>query len=217
MYFVYRDGRYIDASGQSFRDFMAGRLPALPGERPTLSDWGDHLTTAFPEVRLKRYLEMRGADAGSWRSLCGAAGACGPGCSTTTRRWTPRPSWCATGRAEDHAWLRAEVPQDGAGARRSAAARCGDVAREVVAIAKAGLAAPRPDRLGRPGRDPLPQAGWSRSPPTAAPRPRRSSSASRRPGAARSTRCSRRSRSEREASSVCETVHPPDPGYSFFV
>ena len=69
MYFVYRDGRYIDVSGQSFRDFMAGKLPALPGERPTMSDWADHLTTAFPEVRLKRYLEMRGADAGAWRSV----------------------------------------------------------------------------------------------------------------------------------------------------
>ena len=70
MYFVYRDGKYIDASGQSFRDFMAGRLPALPGERPLLSDWADHLTTLFPEVRLKRYLEMRGADGGPWRRLC---------------------------------------------------------------------------------------------------------------------------------------------------
>ncbi len=64
MYFVYRDGRYIDALGQSFRDFMAGKLPALPGERPTLSDWADHLTTVFPEARVKRYIEMRGADAG---------------------------------------------------------------------------------------------------------------------------------------------------------
>ena len=70
MYFVYRDGRYIDASGQSFRDFMAGRLPALPGVRATIGDWADHITTAFPEVRLKRYLEMRGADGGPWRSLC---------------------------------------------------------------------------------------------------------------------------------------------------
>ncbi|MBW7920551.1 MAG: glutamate--cysteine ligase [Rubellimicrobium sp.] len=64
MYFVYRDGQYIDARGQSFRDFLAGRLPALPGERPTLSDWADHLTTVFPEARLKRFIEMRGADAG---------------------------------------------------------------------------------------------------------------------------------------------------------
>lgn len=70
MYFVYRDGRYIDATGQSFRDFLAGRLPALPGEYPTLSDWADHLTTAFPEVRLKRYLEMRGADSGPWNRIC---------------------------------------------------------------------------------------------------------------------------------------------------
>jgi glutamate--cysteine ligase len=70
MYFVYRDGRYIDASGQSFRDFLNGELPALPGELPTMTDWHDHLTTLFPEVRLKRFLEMRGADGGPWRSLC---------------------------------------------------------------------------------------------------------------------------------------------------
>ncbi|WP_395790316.1 glutamate--cysteine ligase [Aquimonas sp.] len=70
MYFVYRDGKYIDASGLSFRDFMAGRLSVLPGEKPTLADWTDHLTTAFPEVRLKRYLEMRGADGGPWSRLC---------------------------------------------------------------------------------------------------------------------------------------------------
>ncbi|GIL00013.1 MAG: glutamate--cysteine ligase [Alphaproteobacteria bacterium] len=70
MYFVYRDGKYIDASGQSFRDFMAGRLPALPGEHPGIGDWSDHLTTAFPEVRLKRFLEMRGADSGPWQRIC---------------------------------------------------------------------------------------------------------------------------------------------------
>jgi glutamate--cysteine ligase len=70
MYFVYRDGRYVDASGQSFRDFLAGKLPALPGEIPTTGDWADHLTTAFPEVRLKRFLEMRGADSGPWQRLC---------------------------------------------------------------------------------------------------------------------------------------------------
>ncbi len=70
MYFVRRNGEYIDAAGASFRDFMAGRLAQLPGEKPTLSDWADHLTTLFPEVRLKRFLEMRGADCGSWRSLC---------------------------------------------------------------------------------------------------------------------------------------------------
>src|SRR4051812_11813928 len=70
MYFVYRDGKYIDASGQSFKDFLAGRLPALPGELPLIGDWADHLTTAFPEVRLKTFLEMRGADGGPWRRLC---------------------------------------------------------------------------------------------------------------------------------------------------
>lgn len=64
MYFVYRDGRYIDALGQSFRDFLAGRLPALPGEVPTLSDWADHLTTVFPEARVKQFIEVRGADSG---------------------------------------------------------------------------------------------------------------------------------------------------------
>lgn len=70
MYFVYRDGKYVDALGQSFRDFLKGELPALPGEKPTLSDWADHLTTAFPEARLKKFIEMRGADGGPWRRLC---------------------------------------------------------------------------------------------------------------------------------------------------
>ena len=70
MYFVYRDGKYIDALGMSFRDFLAGKLPAMPGEIPTLSDWADHLTTAFPEARMKKYIEMRGADGGPWRRLC---------------------------------------------------------------------------------------------------------------------------------------------------
>ena len=70
MYFVYRDGKYIDALGMSFRDFLAGKLSAMPGEIPTLSDWADHLTTAFPEARMKKYIEMRGADGGPWRRLC---------------------------------------------------------------------------------------------------------------------------------------------------
>jgi len=74
MYFVYRDGKYIDALGQSFRDFMNGKLPALPGEVPTLSDWADHLTTIFPEARIKKYLETRGADGGQWRRLCALPG-----------------------------------------------------------------------------------------------------------------------------------------------
>jgi len=70
MYFVYRDGKYIDVAGSSFRDFMEGKLAALPGELPTMGDWADHMTTIFPEVRLKRYIEMRGADGGPWRRLC---------------------------------------------------------------------------------------------------------------------------------------------------
>jgi glutamate--cysteine ligase len=69
MYFVKRGKRYIDATGCSFRDLLAGQLPVLPGERATLSDWANHLSTLFPEVRLKRYLEMRGADGGPWRRL----------------------------------------------------------------------------------------------------------------------------------------------------
>jgi len=70
MYFVRRDGKYIDASGLSFRDFMAGKLPVLPGELPALDDFDDHLSTIFPEVRLKTFLEMRGADAGPHSMLC---------------------------------------------------------------------------------------------------------------------------------------------------
>jgi glutamate--cysteine ligase len=70
MYFVYRDGKYINALGQSFRDFLKGELPALPGEKPNMLDWENHLTTLFPEVRLKQFIELRGADGGQWRRLC---------------------------------------------------------------------------------------------------------------------------------------------------
>ena len=69
MYFIKRGDKYIDVAGKSFRDFFAGKLDALPGERPTISDWANHLSTIFPEVRLKRYLEMRGDDGGPWRRL----------------------------------------------------------------------------------------------------------------------------------------------------
>ena len=71
MYFVYRDGKYINALGQSFRDFLAGKLAALPGEKPTLSDWADHMTTVFPEARVKKYIEMRGADCGDAAHIIG--------------------------------------------------------------------------------------------------------------------------------------------------
>jgi glutamate--cysteine ligase len=71
MYFVYRDGRYIDVAGKSFRDFLTGRIAELKGITPMMSDWADHLTTIFPEARLKSYLEVRGADGGTWRRICG--------------------------------------------------------------------------------------------------------------------------------------------------
>jgi glutamate--cysteine ligase len=70
MYFSYRGGEYVDLSGRSFRKFLRGELAELPGEKPTMKDWADHMTTAFPEVRLKKYLEMRGADGGPWNRLC---------------------------------------------------------------------------------------------------------------------------------------------------
>src|SRR5580698_8678203 len=71
MYFVYRDGKYIDVAGRSFRDFLARKIPEVKDITPMMSDWADHLTTIFPEVRLKKFLEMRGADAGQWRRICG--------------------------------------------------------------------------------------------------------------------------------------------------
>ena len=70
MYFIYRDGKYHDVAGKSFRDFLAHKLPGFEKIDPTLSDWADHLTTIFPEVRLKKFLEMRGADGGLWRRIC---------------------------------------------------------------------------------------------------------------------------------------------------
>ncbi|MHA1599109.1 MAG: glutamate--cysteine ligase, partial [Alphaproteobacteria bacterium] len=110
MYFVYRDGRYIDASGQSFRDFMAGKLPALPGELPGIKDWEDHLTTAFPEVRLKKFLEMRGADGGPWNRLC-ALPAFWTGLlydqQARATAWDLVKDWTA----EEHQMLRNEVPK----------------------------------------------------------------------------------------------------------
>lgn len=138
MYFVQRNGRMIDAAGQSFRDFLAGKLPALPGEQPLLSDWEDHLTTAFPEVRLKRFLEMRGADGGPWRRLC-ALPAFWVGllydrsnldaCIDMTRDWT----------LPERQQLREDVARIGLGATlrgRSVA----DMARELLVMAHQGLA-----------------------------------------------------------------------------
>ena len=137
MYFVYRDGRYIDATGQSFRDFMAGRLPALPGERPTLSDWTDHLTTLFPEVRLKRFIEMRGADGGPWRRLC-ALPALWVGLLYDRQAQDDAAGLIADWTRQERAMLRAEVPRQGLRTPfRNRTVR--DLAQEVLAIAKAGL------------------------------------------------------------------------------
>ncbi|ALG69661.1 glutamate--cysteine ligase [Azospirillum thiophilum] len=138
MYFVYRDGTYIDAAGQSFRAYMDGKLPALPGEVPLITDWADHTTTAFPEVRLKKYLEMRGADGGPWRSLC-ALPALWVGLLydqvALDAAWDLVKDWTAAERAH----LRAEVPRTGLHtAFRGRTVR--DVALEVVAIARDGLA-----------------------------------------------------------------------------
>ncbi|MGE0596470.1 MAG: glutamate--cysteine ligase [Hyphomonadaceae bacterium] len=137
MYFVYRNGKYIDASGLSFRDFMKGKLPVLPGALPTEKDWEDHLTTIFPEVRLKTYLEMRGADAGPWSRLC-ALPAFWAGiyyCDAALEAaWSLVKSWTA----EDRESLRRAVPAIGLKAPvRGVTAR--DIAQAALAIARQGL------------------------------------------------------------------------------
>ena len=155
MYFVYRDGRYIDAAGQSFRDFLDGRLPALPGEIPTLSDWVDHLTTLFPEVRLKRFLEMRGADGGPWRSLCALPALWVGLLYDQTSRSRPPGTGSATGRLEEHEQLRADVPRHGLRTPfRGGTVQ--DLARRMLALAELGLATPFRGGLGGPGRAPVP-------------------------------------------------------------
>jgi glutamate--cysteine ligase len=137
MYFVYRDGRYIDASGQSFRDFLAGRLPALPGEIPLLGDWIDHLTTAFPEVRLKTFLEMRGADGGPWRHLC-ALPALWVGLLYDEAALDAASDLVADWTREEREALRRDVPLKGLMAPlRSRSVR--EVALEMLEIARGGL------------------------------------------------------------------------------
>jgi len=148
MYFVYRDGKYIDASGQSFRDFMAGKLPAMPGQAPTMGDWVDHLTTAFPEVRLKKFLEMRGADGGPWRRIC-AVPALWTGLlydgAALDAAWDLVKDWTD----EERAFLRREVPKTGL-ATMFRGKPLKILARQTVAIARQGLAArKRYDYLGR--------------------------------------------------------------------
>jgi glutamate--cysteine ligase len=149
MYFVYRDGRYIDVAGASFRDFLAGKLAALPGEIPTLEDWADHLTTLFPDVRLKRFLEMRGADAGSFAQISALPGLWTgllydqealDGALALTRDWT----------VDEMQAMRDAVPCLGL----KAPFRGGtvlDVARTMVRFAEQGLG--RRARLDRKGED----------------------------------------------------------------
>ncbi len=139
MYFVYRQGRYIDASGACFRDFLQGKLPGLEGELPTMDDWSDHMTTLFPEVRVKRFLEMRGADGGRaemidalpalWIGLLYDAAA-------RAAAWDIVKDWTA----EERQRLRDEVPRLGLQTPfRSRTVQ--DIAKQVLAIASDGLKA----------------------------------------------------------------------------
>jgi len=143
MYFVFRDGKYIDAAGLSFRDFLKGELSVLPGELPRMSDWTDHLSTAFPEVRLKSFLEMRGADGGPWDSIC-ALPALWVGLlydqTALDAAWDLVKGWDMEGREA----LRAAVPKLALDAPlpksfRGGGGKLADIAGEVLAIARAGL------------------------------------------------------------------------------
>ena len=149
MYFVYRDGNYLNAAGQSFKKFLDGKLSVLPGEIPTIGDWVDHLTTVFPEVRLKRFIEMRGADGGPWRRLC-ALPALWTGLLydqvSLDAAWDLVKDWTS----EEHKYLRAEVPKN-ALKTTFRKGKVQGVAREVLEIASAGLR--RRNRLDTVGAD----------------------------------------------------------------
>ncbi|MFG1419962.1 glutamate--cysteine ligase [Xanthobacter sp. V0B-10] len=149
MYFVKRGDSYIDVAGSSFRDLLAGRHPALPGEAATLSDWVNHLSTIFPEVRLKRFLEMRGADAGPWATLC-ALPAFWVGLlyerQSLDAAWDLVKDWTA----EERQQLRDDVPRLALDAEVHGR-KLKDVARQVLALSTAGLA--RRGHLDRQGRD----------------------------------------------------------------
>ena len=139
MYFVYRDGEYIDALGQSFRDFLKGELPALPGQKPTLSDWADHLTTIFPEARIKKFMEMRGADGGPWRRIC-ALPAFWVGIlynsTSLDAAWDLAKDWDT----EMREGLRVAASEAGLQAEFNGV-KMMDLAHEMVAISRAGLSA----------------------------------------------------------------------------
>ena len=148
MYFVMRDGKYINTAGESFRAFLDGKLPQLPGEKPVAKDWADHLTTIFPEVRLKKYLEMRGADSGPWRGLC-ALPAFWTGIfydqSALDGAWDLVKDWTAAERQK----LRDDVPAQALKAMiRGRSVQ--DIARDVLKLSRAGLEARR--QLGCKGK-----------------------------------------------------------------
>jgi glutamate--cysteine ligase len=149
MYFVKRGDDYIDVAGQSFRDLLAGKLPAMQGERATLSDWANHLTTIFPEVRLKRYIEMRGADSGPWRRLP-ALPALWVGLlyddDALEAAWDLVKDWTAPERQQ----LRDDVPRRGFNATIRGATVL-DIARDCVELARKGLS--RRDRNDANGCD----------------------------------------------------------------
>jgi glutamate--cysteine ligase len=140
MYFVFRDGKYIDAAGLSFRDFLKGNLSVLPGEKPTMSDWTDHLSTAFPEVRLKSFLEMRGADGGPWNRIC-ALPAFWVGLlydqTALDAAWDRVKGWSM----EEREALRNTVPKLGLDTPIPNGQTLKDLAREILDISSAGLTA----------------------------------------------------------------------------
>ena len=140
MYFVFRDGKYIDAAGLSFRDFLKGELSVLPGEKPTMSDWTDHLSTAFPEVRLKSFLEMRGADGGPWNRIC-ALPAFWVGLlydqNALDAAWDRVKGWSM----EEREALRNGVPKLGLDTPIPNGQTLKDLAAEILEISSAGLTA----------------------------------------------------------------------------
>ena len=138
MYFVFRDGRYIDAAGMSFREFLDGKLPALPGEKPTMADWTDHLSTAFPEVRLKSFLEMRGADGGRWGRIC-ALPALWVGLLyddvALDAAWELAKDWSM----DEREAMRHSVPRDALDAPAPSGRTVGELSADVLEIAASGL------------------------------------------------------------------------------
>ena len=149
MYFVYRNGQYIDAAGACFGDFLAGNLAQLPGEKPTLDDWSDHLTTLFPEVRLKRFLEMRGADGGRWDRIC-ALPAFWVGLLYDQGALDAAADFVSDWSVEEIQALRDVVPREGLATRfRNQTVQA--LAAEVLKIARSGLVARA--RLNAEGRD----------------------------------------------------------------